>query len=330
MPPGRSFWPGWLRWGSPAASGADFTATVSYDDNKRHAYPDPTVKLVYYEATFTLKDSKGAPPPKGTDIWVKVGSDTGDDTATAYVHLTTTDATGVVHAKVGVNSNEAQPVATAAEITCNPESKDPQGQVTFNAATGTLTYHGGTIAQVMYSDMTSTSVNTPTETIIGSALTVTGLHLVSSDGMGNAAFTGGTFSITNGAATYLQAADDGVFLSRDPVTGDTILLGLPSDYSLNTSLNSRYISELSAALAGGLGAIFELDLDEDLSDATAGFTQDATANVVDCPYGRSYLVNSVPEPSSWALLACGVPIPGGFIRRRTPVPGAWNQSLISR
>jgi hypothetical protein len=291
-----------------------FTATLTYDDNTRHGNNDPQINQVFYDATFTVKDLKGNPAPKGTDIWVKVGKDTGDDTAIALVHLTTTDDTGVVKSHVAVLRNETQPVASAVEVDCKTGGKDPHGQVTFKATTGTLTYVGGTMAQVSYSDMTSTSVNTPTETIIGANVSITGLHLLSSDGMGNAAFTGGTFSIASAAGTYLQADYNGVSLSVDPTTGDSILMGLPSNDMLNTGLGSRFVSDLAGSLATGVTPTFELDLGANLAAATSDFTQTATVSVTDCPFGQNYLF-PLPEPSSWALLAGGGSILVGISRR---------------
>jgi hypothetical protein len=206
---------------------------------------------------------------------------------------------------------------------CPAMGRDPHGILSFTAATGTLTYTGGTMMEVFYHDMTSTTVNTPTETIIGANVVLSPMQFQGIDSHGNAKFGNATLSVQNGLGTYLTADYDNIIVATNNTTHTSILTGTVLNQVLNPGLNSRFITELGIDLLSFSPSFF-METDGNLAALTNNFggdnpllgpATDGSVNVTSCPYGTTTAL-STPEPSSFALLGIGGLILAACTRRK--------------
>jgi hypothetical protein len=173
--------------------------------------------------------------------------------------------------------------------------EDPHGRLSFDAATGGLSYTGGTMESVWYHDGSNTSTNGSGETIIGASVSLTGMQLAGYDEFGRPRFTDGELRIENSAGVFLSADYSDVVLYTYPDTGENMLWGTPGNFALNTGLGSRFISELGSDLASFWRPSFHLTSNSSFTDATSGFTTNGSIDVDACPLGGSA---SIPEPGT--------------------------------
>ncbi len=242
--------------------------------------------------------------PNGVpNVWVRVQP--GNDSNPVYVQ-TDSHGNGITTPS---ETKDPSPPNSGTVVDCKEALKDPGGSLHYNAATGALTYTGATVAQVFYSDMTSTTVNTPTETIIGASVELLGMHFTGIDAAGLAHFGDATLRIEDAQGLFFTASYDNVMVGSGFGTSDSILVGTLGNFSFDPTRVSRYDTELMADLAVIPSPTFYLTMDGNLADMTNNFAapgaggQDATVNVTTCPLGGGA---ALPEPSSVLLLAIGV------------------------
>jgi hypothetical protein len=235
---------------------------------------------------------------------------------------TQTDANGLAKSAPMPNS---QPATISYDLNpvCPAMGRDPHGVLSFTAATGTLTYTGATMMEVFYHDMTSTTVNTPTETIIGANVLLSPMHLQGIDAHGDAKFGNATLSVQNGLGTYLTADYDNIIVATNTTTNTSILTGTIVNEVLNSGLNSKFITELGSDLLSFSPSFF-METDGNLAALTNNFggapaalvgpPTDGSVNVTSCPNGTTLAIS--PEPGSFALLGIGGLILLAFARSK--------------
>jgi hypothetical protein len=253
----------------------------------------------------TVKDANGQPVP---NAWVR-----GQNKDDGRPFLGPTNANGVYEGPVQhVQSLPIWENDKAVIVDCKTALESVSGHtLTFNAATGTLSITQDTVQRVSYQDMTSTTVNTPTETIIGASVHLSDMHFNGFNSFGEASFGNATLTIANSSGTYLTAAYNNILVGSFPGLDTSVLIGDTSSFALNNGLNSRYINEFGQDLATLPNPNYFLNIGGDLAALTNNFTTDASVSEITDFLGGS---SSIPEPSSLILLLVGVTCT--LVRRR--------------
>lgn len=289
----------------PAVAGADDTISVT----------DPVVtgEVINFTVSVTMPDPND--PKKTVPVagkWIDVANN-----GVGRTRIGQTDSNGKieVHGYVGEFAQTKEALAPK-EIDCPPAvKKDPGGTLSYNAATHTLSYNNGSVSEISYTDMTTTTVNTPTETMIGAHITITGLHFTGFNSFGSATFSNGVFTISDAQGDFVTGIYEN---ARVATSGDgtSLLLGDTTDLSLNLARNSLFLSEFATDLATfPHNPEFLLSTDGNLGTDTGGYLSNGSENVTDCPYNvvGPYIL---PEPSSVALLGGGLALGLVLLRRR--------------
>ena len=257
---------------------------------------------------MTVTDEKNNPVP---NVWVSIPIFKPDGTDGPSQEVGPTDASGT--GKQHITGLPLFDTKNASLTSCPTYAQShSDNTLSFNASTGTLSYTGATIQEVSYHNMTSTTVNTPTETIIGANVNITGMQFTAGPG-GAALFGNATVSISNSSGTYMTYSYNNTQIVTDPSTGNSVLLGNTGSFSLDTSLNSEYINEFSQDLTLIPNPIYSMEISGNLASVTNDYTTNGSILVT-----TDFLAGgtTVPEPSSLILLLLGAVCTSVFARRR--------------
>ncbi len=183
--------------------------------------------------------------------------------------------------------------------------------VSFDAQTGALIFGVGTVSRAWYLDGSSTTMNGPEESIIGSSIVVQPSELIGQDPQISGAydFTDAFVQIMQGDTLYAGGTLTNI---RVYTTGSgSELVGELTWQSLYPSLGSRYLLEDWTA------PLDDLFFDGDLVGATHNFTQDAVS------LGELDIASvAAPEPPASLLLAFGAAALAGLRLARRGRRGA--------
>ena len=200
---------------------------------------------------------------------------------------------------------------------CDPKAEDGGSEIFFNSNTSQLSYTGGTIQKVFYSDGSNTSVNTMDEAIIGANVEVLNLSFLgieeSFPGEPVASFNEGTFRIFDSTGDFLEATLSSGSVFLDSLTNNSILQGELKNLAFDSSLTSRFIDEFSV-LSSKETQAFTLEINGNLAEATNQYSADALLNGGLSSIGGTLSPIPVPEPLT--ILGAGTAAGFGAIFKR--------------